>query len=71
MIVTGPAVLPLWRITEALPFIVEAVAVCEPMVDPIYEPPPGPFMVKFTVVPSATGLPFTSFTENIIVDVAV
>lgn len=53
-----------------MPFTVAAVAVCDETIDPIYEPPPGPFIAKLTVVPSATGLPFTSFTENTIVAVA-
>jgi len=35
MIVTGPAVLPLWRITEALPLTVEADATCDGYTDPI------------------------------------
>jgi len=35
MIVTGPAVLPLWRITDALPLTVDADATCDGETDPI------------------------------------
>jgi hypothetical protein len=70
MIVTGPATLPLFRITVAAPFTVDPTANVAPGVDPIYAPPPGPCMVNVTIVPSVTGLPFMSNTLNITVDVA-
>ena len=70
--VTGPATVPLFKITVALPLTVEPVAVAGvSSASPIYSPPPGPLIVKFTAVPSATGLPLISFTRNLIVELAV
>lgn len=69
---TGPAIVPLLSITVALPLTVDPVAVVGvESTSPIYSPPPGPFIVKLTADPSATGLPFMSFTRNLITELAV
>ena len=54
-----------------MPLTVDPVAVVEPGVDPIYAPPPGPFMVKPTAVPSVAAFPFTSLTVNVTTDCSV
>ncbi len=60
---TGPATVPLWSVTLAFPFTEELVATDAPTTDPVmYAPPPGPFMVKVTAVPSAAALPLMSRT---------
>ena len=63
--VTGPAIVPLLSITVAFPLTVEPVAT-----SPMYSPPLGPFMMKLTAVPSATGFPLMSFTRNFTTELA-
>ena len=68
-IVTGPATLPLFKMTEALPPTVDPVAVVGvASFAPMYSPPPGPFRLKLTAVPSEAGSPLMSFTRNTMLD---
>lgn len=72
VIVTGPAIVPLLSITVALPLTVDPVAVVGvASTSPTYSPPPGPFILKLTAVPSETGFPLMSFTRNLTAELAV
>jgi hypothetical protein len=73
VIVAGPGTVPLFKMTETLPapsVVPEAVLGVPSPGAPMYVPPPGPTILKFTFTP-ASGAVAASLTRKTMVEVVI